>query len=194
MRAAEPSPEVLNKITNLNKKAVAAYQNRTVEKLRALPGVSGAALAGQIPFGADYDCRGFHAAGRMKPNPVDDPCVERYGITPDYLRVMSIALLAGRGFTEKDTAAATPVILVSQSAARAVWHGDNPLGSKVRFGNPTEGPWSMVVGIVADVHHDDLAAPVVPAFYTAEAQVTDSYLVAVLNAATSDADGRLIRD
>ena len=68
--------------------------------LRALPGVTGVALAGQIPFGGNADCSGFHANGRMKPNTVDDPCIERYGVSPDYFRVMAIPVLAGRGFTE----------------------------------------------------------------------------------------------
>ena len=38
----------------------------------------------------------------MKPNTVDDPCIERYGVTPDYLRVMGMPLRAGRFFTEAD--------------------------------------------------------------------------------------------
>ncbi len=71
---------------------VRVFQDRVVERLRALPGVTGAALAGQIPFGGNYDCSALHVNGRMKPNPVDDPCVERYGITPDYLRVMDIPM------------------------------------------------------------------------------------------------------
>ena len=53
--------------------AVVVFQDRTLEKLRAIPGVEAAALAGQIPFGGNGDCWGFHANGRMKTNPVDDP-------------------------------------------------------------------------------------------------------------------------
>jgi putative ABC transport system permease protein len=167
--------------------AVVAFQNRALEKLRALPGVTGAALADQIPFGADYDCRGFHAQGRMKPNTVDDPCIERYGITPDYFRVMDIPLLAGRTFADGDTATSQPVIIISQSAATAVWGTGNPIGAQVRIGDARKGPWRTVVGIVADVHHDDLTAPLVPAFYTPQAQFTDSYLVAVLRTSGMDA-------
>ena len=90
-----------------------AFQDRTLEKLRAIPGVEAAALAGQIPFGGNYDCRGFHAKGRMKPNPEEDPCIERYGMTPGYRRLMGIPLLAGRTFTGADTATAQPVMVIS---------------------------------------------------------------------------------
>ena len=84
--------------------AVVAFQDRALEKMRAIPGVEGVALAGQIPFGGNADCWGFHANGRMKPNPADDPCVERYGITPEYLACMEVPLIAGRSLDRTDSA------------------------------------------------------------------------------------------
>jgi putative ABC transport system permease protein len=167
--------------------AVAAFQDRTLEKMRAIPGVEGVALAGQIPFGGNADCWGFHANGRMKPNPADDQCVERYGITPEYLRVMELPLIAGRSLDRTDSAKGPPVILISQATARAVWGDENPIGSRVRIGDATQGPWRTVVGVVADVHHSDLTTPVRPAMYTPQAQITDSYLVAVVRSSTRDA-------
>ena len=167
--------------------AVVVFQNRTLEKLRAIPGVEGAALAGQIPFGGNADCWGFHVNGRMKPNPVDDPCVERYGITQDYLRVMGVPVLNGRTFTDADTTAAQPVIVISQSTAKTVWGSENPIGSQVRIGDHTRGPWRTIIGVVADVHHDDLTEPPAPAMYTPQTQITDSYLTAVVKSTTRDA-------
>jgi predicted permease len=167
--------------------AVVVFQNRTLEKLRAIPGVEGAALAGQIPFGGNADCWGFHVNGRMKPNPVDDPCVERYGITQDYLRVMGVLVLNGRTFTDADTTAGQPVIVISQSTARTVWGSENPIGAQVRIGAHTRGPWRTIIGVVADVHHDDLTEPLAPAMYTPQTQITDSYLTAVVKSTTRDA-------
>ena len=68
--------------------------SQELEKRRAIPGVEDAALAGQIPFGGNGDCWGFHANGRMKTNPVDDPCIERYGITPGYTALTFAAAAA----------------------------------------------------------------------------------------------------
>jgi putative ABC transport system permease protein len=167
--------------------AVLVFQERTLERLRALPGVTGAALAGQIPFGGNADCSGFHANGRMKPNTVDDPCIERYGVTPDYFRVMDIPMLAGRGFDATDSPTGQPVIVISAATAKAVFGNDSPLGAQVRIGDATRGPWRTVIGVVADVHHDDLTAPVTPAMYLPETQFTDSYLVAVVKSGTGDA-------
>ena len=166
---------------------VVVFQDRALEQLRAIPGVEAAALAGQIPFGGNRDCWGFHANGRMKANPVNNPCIERYGITPDYIHLMGIPLLAGRTFTGADTATALPVVVISESTARIVWGSDNPIGAQVRLGNHATGPWRTVVGVVADVHHADLTAPPTAAMYTPQTQTTDSYLVAVVKSSTLDA-------
>jgi putative ABC transport system permease protein len=171
--------------------AMVAFQARALERIRAMPGVEQAALAGQIPFaraGAGAgDCWGFHARERMKPNPVDDPCVERFPITPDYFRVLGIPLLAGRGFTDADTATSPRVILVSASTAKAVWGTADPIGAQVRIGNAPDAAWRTVIGVVADVHAADLTAPVVPAMYTPETQITSAYLTAIVKSSNDAA-------
>jgi putative ABC transport system permease protein len=167
--------------------AVVAFQDRTLEKLGAIPGVEDAALAGQIPFGGNRDCWGFHAQGRMKPNTSEDPCIERYGITSSYLRLMNIPLRAGRSFTTADTATSQPVLVISESTARAVFGHDNPIGGQVRLGASDRGPWRTVVGVVGDVEHDDLTTPPSPAMYNPQTQITDSYLTAVVKSSTADA-------
>jgi putative ABC transport system permease protein len=166
--------------------AVLAFQDAFLERARAQPGVESVALAGQIPFGGNFDCRGFHAKGRMKANTVEDPCIQNYGITPDYLRVMGIPLRSGRFFDERDSAKSQPVLVISEATAREVWGGADPVGSEVRIGSADEGPWRTVIGVVGDTHHDDLTGELTPAMYMPETQFTDSYLVAVVKAATND--------
>jgi putative ABC transport system permease protein len=166
--------------------AVVAFQDQFVQRVRALPGVESVALAGQIPFGGNYDCRGFHARGFMKANTIDDPCIETYGVTPDYLRVMGIHLRGGRFFDERDTASGQQVLVVSETTAREVWGGANPIGTEVRIGSADEGPWRTVVGVVADAHHADVTTPVSASLYMPQTQFTESYLVAVVKTATSD--------
>ena len=166
--------------------AVVAFQARALERIRALPGVERAALADQVPFGSNYDCRGFHAKGRMKPNTVDDPCIERYGVTPDYLQLMGIPLRRGRFISAQDTTTSQPVLVISEATAKLVWGNDDPIGSEVRLGGAEKGTWYTVIGVVADVHHADVTTPVTAAMYTAETQFTDSYLVTLVKASSGD--------
>jgi putative ABC transport system permease protein len=166
--------------------AVVQLQDALLSRLRALPGVTSAALADQIPFGGNYDCRGFHVKGLAKQNTIEDPCIERYGTTPDYLAVMGIPLKAGRFFAPSDTATSQPVIVITEATRALVWGDANPIGSQVRFGSADNGPWYSVVGVVGDVHHADLGLPPAPAFYSPETQFTDSDLVAVVRTANGD--------
>jgi putative ABC transport system permease protein len=163
-----------------------AFQQRAIERIAALPGVDNVALAGQIPFaragGGAGSCLAFHADGRMKPNPSDDPCIELFSITPDYFSVLRIPLLAGRPFTDADTSSAQRVIVVSQSTAKTIWGDASPLGAQVRIGNAARGRWWTVIGVVGDVRGDDLTAPVLPSMYTPETQFTSAYLTAVVRA------------
>src|SRR5205823_3121878 len=132
--------------------AVLSFQDRLLERVRAFPGVERAALAGQVPFGGNYDTRGFHIKGGMKPNPADDPSAQRYAVTPDYFQVMNIPVLAGRTISAADSATGQPVVIVSAATARSLWPGGNPVGAQVRIGDHASGPWLTVVGIVGDVH------------------------------------------
>ena len=165
---------------------VRSFQQQLVEKLRALPGVESVSIADQIPFGGDFDCRGFHVNGRMKANSSEDPCIERYGVTPGYHEMLGIPLLAGRTISDADTETSQPVIVISASTARLVFGTDSPLGAQVRMGNATTGPWRTIVGVVGDVHHDDVTGPPRAALYTPQTQFTDSFLVALIKVAGAE--------
>ena len=167
--------------------AVTAFTDRLIEKVGALPGVHAVAAAGQVPMGGNGDTWGFHVDGLMEPNPADDPSAERYSVTSRYFEVMQIKLLRGRLLTASDTTTSEPVMLVSDTAARTLFKGADPIGRRVRIGDPNRGPWRTVVGIVADVRHTDLTVDATPQMYLPQSQVTDSFLVLTVKSATADA-------
>jgi putative ABC transport system permease protein len=164
--------------------AVVAFQERLLERVRAVPGVEAAAVAGQIPLGGNGDRWGFHIEGRESANPAEAPSVERYSVSRDYFRVMGIRLLRGRLFDDRDRAGTLPVMVISDASARLPWPGGDPMGRRVRIGGPEE-PWRTIVGIVGDVRHADLAARPTPQMYLPQAQVTDALVVLAVKAATA---------
>ena len=158
-----------------------AFQNRALERLRALPGVESAALADEVPFGGNDDCRGFHAQGRMKPNTVDDPCIERYGVTPDYARLMGIPLRRGRGSFRPRTRPPRSRCSSFPSRPRssygaATTRSDRRCASASRrtLRGTRWSAWSATCTTRTS------RQPVTAAMYTAETQFTDSYLVAMV--------------
>ena len=131
---------------------VRQYFAEAVERLQALPGVDSAAAASQIPLAGNMDRYGFHAEGKLHANPEEDPSAERYCITPGWLATMRIPLLRGRDISRADTASSPPVLLISETTARRMWPGEDPIGKRVKIGG-LDKPWLTVVGVSGDVRH-----------------------------------------
>jgi putative ABC transport system permease protein len=170
--------------------AVVAFGDRLLERVRALPGVEAAALAGQIPMGGNYDTWGFHIVGRGAANPSEDPSAQRYSVTPAYFDVMRIPLRKGRLITDQDRARTEPVMLISESTAKNLWPGEDPIGRQVQIGGMNRPP-RTIVGIVGDVNHTTLTEPLAPQMYLPQAQLTDSFLVLTVRAPGVAAAGLL---
>ena len=82
--------------------------------------------------------------------------------TPGYFRTLGVNLLRGRFFEDADMPQSAPVAIVSESAARALWPGGDPIGRHVQIaadaqpGGTDRGPWRTVVGVVHDVRYRGL--------------------------------------
>jgi predicted permease len=84
-------------------------------------------------------------------------------------------LLGGREFTRQDDRNAPPVVIINQSMARQFWPDEDPIGKRIRFGEP-DAPWYSIVGIVGDIKHMGLEAQEGAAFYQPYAQKQFNFL------------------
>lgn len=135
----------------------AAYAT-AVDRVRALPGVSGATVAAGIPFGPHNIPAVSVPNLQWPPSGVQPPIM--YGATTDYLDIMRVRLVSGRLFTARDARGAPQVVLVNETLARTAWPGTSALGKCVRVGggmpsSPDENPAAsapcrQVVGVVRD--------------------------------------------
>jgi putative ABC transport system permease protein len=82
---------------------------------------------------------------------------------------MSIPLVRGRLFSDRDRAGAPQVAIVSQSLARQQFPGVDPIGQRifVQWGRQT--PYE-IVGVVGDIKHDGLDKESAPNVYFPDAQ------------------------
>jgi len=154
---------------------VRRFYRDVLDRVSKLPGVEAAGIASNLPFFGNGDRSGFHIEEKPLPNPAYAPSVERYCVSPDYLRVMRIRLLSGRGFTEQDSSDAPLVAMISETAARRFWPGEDPLGKRIRLGG-IENPLRTIVGIVSDVHHNGLEDTPDTQAYVPHAQWTGSFM------------------
>jgi putative ABC transport system permease protein len=146
-----------------------AFWDRTLDAVRAVPGVERAAWTSQLPLGGNFDRYGVQIEGKLLSNPEDAASADRYSVTPDYVQTMGIPVKRGRPFTAQDNKGSPNVVLINETFARIGWGGEDPIGKKVQFGG-RDRPWRTVVGIVGDVHHTGLDQERAPQLYIPESQ------------------------
>jgi putative ABC transport system permease protein len=122
--------------------------------VRVIPGVISAAATTQLPLSGSNNLPTQREA--HPENSIGG--MEYRAVSPDYFQTIRAAILRGRGFRQSDAAASTPVAVISESVARAWWHGQNPIGDHIvvgqykghKFPAILEQP-REIVGVVADI-------------------------------------------
>jgi putative ABC transport system permease protein len=154
-----------------NSLALQSYWEEALARLRGLPGVTSVALVTPLPLSGDDFSSSFSVEGRSVPEK-DEPSAELRWATPNYFRTMAIPLRQGRTFTDPDRLGAARVLLICETAARMFFPGGDAIGQKIQFGarGGYEKNEGEIVGIVGDVHHFGVDAPVPPTFYVPLAQ------------------------
>lgn len=97
-------------------------------RLRANPAVRRLAASSQTPLDGIYPAFGFRP---MDGRDVTVAAVDF--VDSAFFDVMSVPLRHGRAFTAQETRDVSPVAIVSDAAARALWPGHDPVGQVVRI-------------------------------------------------------------
>jgi len=138
----------------------AVFFNEVIRRVRALPGVESAAVAGNLPLTYNGDSMIISVEGLPDPPPDQQPDVIYRVIGPGYFGTMGIPLVHGRDFTDQDKGDAKDVVVISEKTAQHFWPGQDPIGKRLKPGSSTSNaPWREVIGIVKDVRQNDLIAP-----------------------------------
>jgi putative ABC transport system permease protein len=162
---------------------IAVFNRELLQKIRTLPGVAAAGLAGVLPLGGSFDRASLHIRDRFVPEG-QAPSPDRYIVSVDYLRAMRIPVLRGRAFTDQDHLGTEPVAMISETAARQIWPNEEPIGKFIELGGRSEkGPWFRIVGIVGDVRQVSLDQERQMQAYLPDAQVPLSGFTLVVRGA-----------
>jgi putative ABC transport system permease protein len=128
-----------------------AFADAAVQRIANLPGVSSAAASTDLPASQPRTLL-FRKDGEVT-KPEDRPVARYFAVSPDYLRVMSIPLLDGRGLAASDTASTPAVALANQTLAQRFFPKENPIGKHlvVDLSSPSVPSTIEVVGVVGNV-------------------------------------------
>jgi predicted permease len=134
-----------------------AFYTELLSRIESLPGVKSAAVTNWLPLTMQGDTNGISIEGRPDPPPDQKPDVVTRVISPQYFSTMSIQLLQGRQFIEQDRADSPGVAVISETMARRLWPGEDPIGKRLKVGPTTSPvPWLQIVGVVKDVRQFEL--------------------------------------
>ncbi|PYR93458.1 MAG: hypothetical protein DMF84_08595 [Acidobacteria bacterium] len=139
-------------------------------RVRRLPGVESAALAFASPAGG---LMGFQIAVPGATPPDGRPFFEALGnvVSPGYLAAMRVPLVAGREFTDADSAAGERVAVIGESTVRQFWPGissQEAVGRQIVFSpyvidtatrQPVRGAPLTVVGVARDLQRVNGRSP-----------------------------------
>jgi putative ABC transport system permease protein len=137
------------------------FARQLVERVAALRGVRAAALSGPaLPTSGSYGLTLVDEGAAPAAGSTTNGVFTNYHlVSPDYFATLRLPLHAGRTFTNRDydRARSEAVIVLSESAARALFGSGNPIGRRVRGADsPPESPWITVIGTVADARQGGL--------------------------------------
>jgi putative ABC transport system permease protein len=132
--------------------------DRLVNRVKTLPGVSGASAVSHLPFsltgGIDMS---YTAEGQDRRAAAVNPLLSYIPTQPTYFRTMGLRIRRGREFSVQDRDGSPLVVVVSEAVARRTWPGADPIGKRLKLGPPeVPGPWRTVVGVAADTRYRSL--------------------------------------
>jgi predicted permease len=133
----------------MNEAQTRDFAGNVLTRLHQLPGVDYVAHAGTVPLG--YFSSGDSMIIDGASNEVD---LTAFGageniVSPEYLSVMGIDLVRGRGLTDGDDTHSRDVAVISESTARKYWPNQDAIGHTFRMSQEKDRKLE-VVGIVRD--------------------------------------------
>ncbi len=137
------------------------FYDQLLPKLKAIPGVSHAALTSNLPeMGAGERAYELEHAAPVE-NASNRPRAIFVVQSPEYLATIHLPLLMGRSFDAMDGKAGRMVAILTRDCAARFWPGETAVGKRFRFYEDDEkthkekaGDWITVVGVTADLAQD----------------------------------------
>ncbi len=148
----------------------AQFLDTLLERLRATAGVREAAVTTILPLTSREAMMGFTMPPRGS---ASGETVQAHAsmrsVSPGYFAALGVRLIEGRAFTDADTTASLPVVVVNRTFATR-YLGDAALGTKLPLQlNEGQPDWE-VVGVVDDLRQRSVTDPAQPEIFASYRQ------------------------
>ncbi len=138
------------------------FYEDVVRRVGQLPGVDASAVGSSVPWrDTTFDLQlQFSADENLKQPGEEDPRSQLRSITPGFFASLGVPILAGRDFNDLDRKDKEPVVIISESVAKKMFPGRDPVNRHVWWTDPVlkfigmDSTKMRVVGVVGDI--DDM--------------------------------------
>jgi putative ABC transport system permease protein len=124
------------------------FQDAVLTRLRQLPGVQRVAFGTGVPLRGPYFA--IRLPDRQYPSDRDYHDVHGLVVSPEYFRVLRVALIEGREFDARDRDDDAPTVIVNQAFGRK-YYPEGALGRRLAVATGAHQEWREIVGVVPDL-------------------------------------------
>jgi putative ABC transport system permease protein len=149
------------------------FQN-VIDRVKTLPGIEVASVASHTPF--VFTEQWPITVENVTDAGMQTQSIDTRTVSADYFTTMQIPLLGGQFFSSEDGPQSPPVVIVNQAMANRYWPNQDPLGKRIKLGNPdSKSPWFTVKGVVKDSAQEALDEEINPEISFALGQMAGRY-------------------
>jgi len=135
---------------------LATFKRQLREQLKAIPGVTTATASFPLPLAGGFSPVRWGGAEAQN-DPSKFQAADLQIVLPGYFEAMGTKLLAGRTFTEDDSAPDRKLLIVDQALAAKAFPNESAVGKRILFRVITpEAQWGEIIGVVAHERNTSL--------------------------------------
>jgi len=138
---------------------------RTVEGVKALPGVEAASVTRLAPLGDSSNSSGpILREGETLARGSAGRVIMNTSVSPGYFQTMQIPILEGRDFDDRDRKGSQQTVIVNDRMAEMMWPGQSAVGKRILVGTDSHDPLE-VVAVVKTGKYRSLSEDPKPFYY-----------------------------
>lgn len=174
----------LNAPEGFSRDSMPGFYELVSQRLSGLPGVTAVTMQDCPPLNGG--CNGTAAIRRDRAENSPDATAEVgvHWVSPNWPAAMGVKVVSGRSFESTDRQGTQKVVLISESAAKRLWPGEDPLGKPL---NVLQGGFhkdtARIVGVVSDLRYNTLDALPQPDVYLSHLQSPRSGMLIMVRTA-----------
>jgi predicted permease len=144
---------------------VQQFYREVQRRIATLPGVDHVSTGFSVPWRDDQALNisfAFAVQGAKRENGEADPRARFRSVSPDFFGTLGVPLLEGRDFRDSDRDGSERVVIVSQSVAKSLFPGQDPLNRELKW---TDGVMKFIgisyeprriIGVVPDIDDENI--------------------------------------